>query len=440
MNGYKRVGVLIFSTFGLLWMFVNVELPERLWEPLLLLVMLFIVSASPIKTDKITFSLLFPVLFPAIILMPPPIAGLIGAIGSIQRIQLSYSLTSFMANRVMVGIPAYVSSYFFHNLFFTEDIFSAKGIFILIITAVVYALLNSIMALVLSVVIQGKLEPQIIMAVIGNLLNYGVSIFLGIITIFVYMSSIPFFIISLLIFCLNKDFFRAAIINKQLYYEVISAMVKVIENADAYTRGHSERVATYVRALGQELGLNRMQLEGLHLTALLHDLGKQSISGDVLRKPGKLSSSEFDLIKTHPAAGVKILEGISLFRPQNLYAIEQHHERWDGKGYPKGLKGDEISLWARIIAVADAFDAMTTKRSYRAELSLEEAFEELRRNAGAQFDPKMVEPFIKACLKLSLGKQEQGEATEKAAGGIGEEAAEEAIKEAVKEAAAASDM
>ncbi len=453
MSTYKRAAVLIVSALGLLWLVISAELPERLWEPLLLLVMLVIVSASPIKTDKFTFSLLFPVLFPAIILMPPPIAGLIGAIGSIQRVQLSYSVTSFMVNRVMVGIPAYASSLFFHNLFYTEDIFSAYGILILIATAVVYAVLHNALALLFSAVVQGKLDQQIIMAVIGNLLNYGISIFLGIITIFIYMSSIPFFIISLLIFCFNKDLFRAAIINKQLYYEIISAMVKVIENADKYTRGHSERVANYARALGQELGMNRLQLEGLHLTALLHDLGKQSVSGEVLRKPNELTGNEIDQIRNHPAAGVKILEGISLFRQQSLLAIEQHHERWDGTGYPKGLKGEEISLWARIIAVADAFDAMTTMRSYRKALTVEQAFEELRRNAGAQFDPNLVEPFIKACTKLGVYKEVEEarkaawKAAKEASKGPTKEAAKEAAMEAAKEAvkgaakeAAASDV
>jgi len=177
------------------------------------------------------------------------------------------------------------------------------------------------------------------------------------------------------------------------YRETIYALVKALEAKDPYTKGHSDRVAEYSERCGKRLGLKMESLGILFSAALLHDIGKIGIRENVLNKPSKLTSAEYDHIKKHPEISESILHGLDFLREENQI-LKQHHERYDGKGYPKGLKGDEISLAGAIIQVADAWDAMTSRRIYRKELDLELALQELRENAGTQFHPDIVEEFI----------------------------------------------
>ena len=148
------------------------------------------------------------------------------------------------------------------------------------------------------------------------------------------------------------------------YVGAIRALALALDARDPYTAGHSERVSAISVAIGRQMGLADEQLEVLRLGALLHDIGKIGISDAVLRKPGALTAGEFELIKQHPALGARILRSVPFLAP-HLPIVELHHERPDGKGYPHGLRGDEIPLLARIAHVADAFDAITSARAYR---------------------------------------------------------------------------
>jgi len=175
------------------------------------------------------------------------------------------------------------------------------------------------------------------------------------------------------------------------HFETLGVLINAIEEKDQYTRGHSERVKDISVLLAKEL--KGVHLELLEEAALLHDIGKIGIPERILNKPGRLTKEEFDIIKMHPEKGERIL--LSSSRLQNVAKIvRQHHERVDGKGYPDGLCADKIEIEARIIAVADAFDAMTSKRSYREEMSFEKGLGILRENSGTQFDPKVVEVFV----------------------------------------------
>jgi len=178
---------------------------------------------------------------------------------------------------------------------------------------------------------------------------------------------------------------------KENHFETLSVLINAIEEKDPYTRGHSERVKDISLLLAKNYkGVN---LELLEEAALLHDIGKIGIPEEILNKPGRLSSEEFDVIKTHPEKGERIL--LSSSRLQNVAKIvRQHHERMDGNGYPDALEGDQIELEARIIAVADAFDAMTSKRSYRNEMTFEKGSQILLENSGTQFDEDVVVLFI----------------------------------------------
>ena len=172
------------------------------------------------------------------------------------------------------------------------------------------------------------------------------------------------------------------------------SLAKAIDFRDRYTHGHSERVAEFSAAIARELGLSDAEVEVVQRAATLHDVGKIGVHDAVLNKPGRLSDEEFDLIRSHAAKGYEILRGAPSFEPL-MPGIRHHHERYDGKGYPDGLAGENIPLIARIIGAADAYDAMTSDRIYRKALPATEARRELLRNAGTQFDPSVVRAFLK---------------------------------------------
>lgn len=177
------------------------------------------------------------------------------------------------------------------------------------------------------------------------------------------------------------------------YLKTIRALAETVDAKDPYTRQHSERVARYSRAIAEELRLPAGQIETIEVGALLHDIGKIGISEAVLAKPGRLTAEEFAQMKLHPVIGAKIVAPLSF--PSDLVAlVRHHHERLDGRGYPDGLGGTDLALSARIVTVADCFDAMGSDRAYRRALSLSSIIAELRRSAGSQFDPEVVDAFL----------------------------------------------
>lgn len=176
------------------------------------------------------------------------------------------------------------------------------------------------------------------------------------------------------------------------YGVTLKALINALEARDAETHGHSERVVTFSLRLGHEMGLDEEQRRDLELGAMLHDIGKIGVPDAILRKPGRLSDREWEKMKQHPVHGHRILRDIEFLEGAARVVLE-HHERWDGKGYPRGLRGNEIDITARVFAVADAFDAMTSDRVYSRGKSFSEAFEELKKCAGSQFDPEVIEAF-----------------------------------------------
>jgi hypothetical protein len=177
------------------------------------------------------------------------------------------------------------------------------------------------------------------------------------------------------------------------YLSTVKALMSIVEAKDAYTRGHTERVADYAAALGAKMQLGKNELRDLTFAAVLHDIGKLVIFENVLTKPGDLDDEEWEILKSHPAIGASIIENME-FLSGTVPLIKHHHERFDGGGYPDGLKGEDIPLGARIIAVADSYDAMTTDRPYREALSKDIALNTMITKAGTQFDARAVECFV----------------------------------------------
>lgn len=187
---------------------------------------------------------------------------------------------------------------------------------------------------------------------------------------------------------------------QNVYMKIITTLVSVIEAKDPYTKSHSENVARYSVAIAKVMGLSLAQIELINKAAKLHDIGKITLHDSVLLKPERLTAEEYEEIKLHPLKAEEILKPLD-FLNVAIELIRQHHEKYDGSGYPFGMKGEQIHLGARIMAVADAFDAMTSGRSYKERsLSKEEAAEEVKNNAGGQFDPKVVDAFLRVLDSL----------------------------------------
>jgi putative nucleotidyltransferase with HDIG domain len=174
---------------------------------------------------------------------------------------------------------------------------------------------------------------------------------------------------------------------------LLHSLTSAVDAKDAYTCGHSERVALLSRHLAMQAKLSDHEVERVYMAGLLHDVGKIGVPEVVLQKTGRLTAEEFEQIKKHPEIGARILQDIKQIK-DIIPGVLHHHERYDGKGYPGGLAGEDIPLMGRIICLADCFDAMTSSRTYRKALPLEVALTELRRCSGTQFDPRLTEAFL----------------------------------------------
>ncbi len=178
------------------------------------------------------------------------------------------------------------------------------------------------------------------------------------------------------------------------FYRAVQSLVRSLEAKDSYTKGHSERVAEYAQKIALEMGFSQEESEMLNRVAQLHDVGKLGIDEDILNKKEKLTDDEWKMIKRHPITGEEILRPVFLDEKM-LAIVRSHHERYDGSGYPDGLKGNKINILAQIVSISDSYDAMISVRAYRDPLSKEAAIEEIKKNSGIQFNPLIVEAFLK---------------------------------------------
>ncbi len=195
---------------------------------------------------------------------------------------------------------------------------------------------------------------------------------------------------------------------KETFFDTSFALAEAVEKRDPYTGGHVKRVTDFCLAVGRELNLDKEEMDRLYLSAVLHDIGKIGIDDAILRKPAPLTAEEIAQMKKHPAIGIEILSKVKHLS-DIISGTFAHHESYDGKGYPLGLKGEEIPILGRIIAVCDTFDAMTSDRPYRKGLDDEVAINELIKFSGKQFDPKVVEAFVAAYKKGAIISQHHRE-------------------------------
>ena len=207
----------------------------------------------------------------------------------------------------------------------------------------------------------------------------------------------------------NKIFYKEL---RELFYKTIRAISNALDTKDSYTNGHSLRVTLYSMILAKKLGLDETYMEDIEIAGLLHDIGKIAMPKSILCKNGKLTDEEFLVMKSHPVRGEKIVLNIKKLQVISEW-VKSHHEKWDGSGYPDGLKGEQIPLPGRIIALADTYDAMTSTRPYRTALSHDVAMLEIRRCSGTQFDPNLADIFISLSDVIDDARKNPEEAYQK---------------------------
>lgn len=273
------------------------------------------------------------------------------------------------------------------------------------LAAVVFYAANVVMVSLAASTLTGE-RLRVVLGQLG-FLSYGSSLLvlalLGLLIAYLLaVGSWLGLVVLVLPFYAARRTFRVYVELTEAYASTVRSLVTAIEAKDPYTRGHSERVAKYSRALAEAMGLSRLDVDRVERAALLHDVGKIGISLDTLASPKMLTEEEYDAVRLHPSLGSSLIADVEFLR-DIVDIVRHHHERYDGGGYPDSLAGDQIPLLARILAVADSYDAMTSDRAYRAQRSKAEAVEELIRASGTQLDATIVSQFT-AVLDESCAK------------------------------------
>lgn len=406
---YLYISILVFFAFMLMtYLIKTYEINDYVllvaFSVLSIIAETFLIPLPKIGAISVSFALSYS----AVLLTNPLTAAIIAAIGVALRCpyvdgrgrvnifnnpiyKTVFNISEYIINLGLSGIT-YVAIDNMYNIGFEfyNPIAGAAAL-------ITYILLNTfIMSKLMSILLKEKMSQIWKSSFYGMLINIVLVSLLGIVLAFSYNSygigGLLLFFIPLL---LARYTFKLYIDMRKNYFDTMNVLVRAIEASDPYTSGHSLRVSAYSEAIAKELGLPQGKIDLIKSAALLHDIGKIGIDKNILNKTGKLEKEEFETIKSHPEIGATIIADLSYL--SNISdIIRHHHERNDGKGYPDGLTHNSIPLETSILTIADSFDAMTTNRPYRHSLSLETALNEIKVNAGTQFNPDIVDDAIKA--------------------------------------------
>lgn len=362
----------------------------------------FLIPLPKIGAVSVSFALAFS----AIILTDPLTAAIIMAFGVAFRFpyvdgrgrvhilnnpiyKTVFNISQYLINAGTAGIVyVFVNRLININIIFFNPLAGTAAL-------IVYILLNTFfMSQLMSILLKENLSYIWKSNFFTMMINVVLVGLLGIVLAFAYNS---YGIGGLLLFFIPLLFarysFKLYIDMRKNYFDTMNVLVRAIEANDPYTSGHSQRVSTYSEAIAKQLGLPQGKIDTIKSASLLHDIGKIGIDKNILNKTGELEKDEFETIKSHPEIGATIIADLS-YLANIADIIRHHHERDDGKGYPDGLCHDRIPLETSILTIADSFDAMTTNRPYRHSLSLDNALDEIKINAGTQFNPDIVDDAI----------------------------------------------
>jgi len=341
-----------------------------------------------------------------IFLLPFPLAAIVGVIvvvgADIRDRKPFISLAFNAANFALTfGLPSLLW-YAYHGARpLSELSFSLLSLIVVLLVIVTFYLVNVFLMNTLIAILGHRSVKYIWLTNdLDFLLPYVCLEVVGILMALVW-ETVPI-ILPLLIIPAVTTYIAFEMIHRLQHQtqEAMIAMADAIDRRDPYTADHSRRVAELAVRIAEVYGMNERDIERLRLSSRLHDIGKIGIGNDLLHKPGKLTDEEWKIMRDHPVIGEQLLKPYRQFRHETRI-VRFHHERWDGKGYPEGVRGTQIPLGSRVIAVADTFDAMTTSRPYRPALSKQIAIDEIRNGALTQFDPQVVASFLQVMEEWS---------------------------------------
>lgn len=405
-NAKTYLAALCIAAFGLfVYLFFITNWAEVNWASFLFFLFLIFLSASfPVNLPYgVVVSVSFAVTFAAVLIFQPFIVVTISVLGDFLSLRKGRSPVQYLFNAAQLTLTTGIAALAFWLLRPGELDFSLYYLTAALVPLLLCFLLNSFfVTLIVALTRQERPYSIWLTNIKWSAPNFISMAPLGLITALIYqnigMWGIVLFSIPMLI---ARQSFISYMNMRQTFLDTVRSLSATIDAKDPYTKGHSFRVASYSTALARELGWSEEKVELLQYAALIHDLGKVAISEGILKKEGKLTASEFARMKEHSFIGSTIIKDIK-FLAGGADIIKHHHERWDGQGYPDGLKGELIPEGARILAVADAFDAMTSDRSYRQALDISTAIQEIKEGAGTQFDPRIAEVFIRIIPRLNL--------------------------------------
>jgi len=374
-------------------------------EAFFILTLLVEIFSIPLLSSQATVSVVPPVIWSMIVLFGPLFATIIAVVSNViydfQVKKLKYQLIAANAAQQIITVSLAGMTYiWFNGKIGHQEFATLMGPFLASVS--VYLILDSIFSCFLFSFIDQISPYESWAANYRWMLPYEFALIpFGILMIFIYqylgLVGLMLFLIPLLMmrrsYSLNIDL-------KKTYKETVQAFIRTIEAHDSYTSGHSIRVANYTKLLAKKLRIPYGELERLEIAAYLHDIGKIAnyFSEKILNNDKKLQDGDEDNKTIHLYQSDRLISGITFLKEVGEI-VRHHHERWDGTGYPDGLSEEQIPLPSRILMITDAFDAMTTDRSYRKAMSISDAVKELQKNAGTQFDPYLVEIFVHKCLR-----------------------------------------
>lgn len=381
---------------------------ENLWLSFMFFAFLsFLGDSLIIEIDENSYiSIGFAIALSSILIFSPEIAGLIMFCGSVFKIYeeegtiyhlFNSSLYKRFFNGCSYGLSAYLAgvSYKMGFLLSPGIMFHKYSIIGILLAIIVYVITNLVIYTTLYAIIS-KERFLVLLANNSSIAkNFVFLAPIGILMAFSY-DVYGWFIVILFIgpLLLARYTFKLYTDMKKVYFDTINTLSNALDAKDQYTNGHSHRVAEYSEGIAKEMGFHESRVEKVKTAAILHDIGKIGISDIIINKPGKLDFKEFYEIRRHPEIGASILKDISNFK-EVADIVRHHHERYDGNGYPDSLTGEDIKIEAAIISVADSFDAMTSDRAYRKALSFKSAIQIITDESGRQFNPVVVDAFLR---------------------------------------------
>lgn len=351
----------------------------------------------PVPPLRGSISLGFVAIFATILSEGPLWGTIIASLATVRPLDFAgqVSLRGVIYNRFQLGVSALLSAYTYHAMSSGAAITAWQSILGFVVASLVYFAVN---VLLFSLYVY-KYKGVKVLQVVRHLKTTGMANYIALMPLAYLIAAIQQWVgpIGMLLFLLPlvvaRFSFKRFIDVQQMFLNTIRALALALEAKDRYTYGHADRVARLSVEIGKALNLSDMELEQLQYAGILHDIGKIGVRDEILNKPGRYTPDEYEEMKKHPVIGARIVSGIDSLETVSLW-IRHHHERYDGGGYPDGLKGDEIPLGSRIIAVADAFDAMLYDRPYKAGRPLPEVIEELKQCSGSHFDPQIVKVVL----------------------------------------------